>query len=75
MDKAMSIRSQRGRAAQKKRGSSMGIFYVVLAVIAIAGVALLATANQRSSADTSSRPPCARFYATQNPEYPLPCGA
>ena len=34
----------------------MGIFYAVLAVIAIAGVAVLATVNQRSSADTSSRP-------------------
>jgi len=31
----------------------MGIFYVVLAVIAIVGVGLLATANQRSSAGTS----------------------
>src|SRR5215216_2549390 len=49
----MSTRSQRGRVAQKKRGSSMGMFYVLLAVIAIIGVALLATANQRSSADTS----------------------
>jgi protein-disulfide isomerase len=49
----MNTRSQRGRVAQKKRGSSIGIFYVVLAVIAIVGVALLATANQRPSADTS----------------------
>jgi protein-disulfide isomerase len=54
--KAMSTRSQRGRVAQKKRGSSMGIFYLVLVIIAIAGVALLATANQRPSADISSRP-------------------
>jgi len=52
----MSTRSQRGRVAQKKRGSSMGIFYLVLVIIAIAGVALLATANQRPSADISSRP-------------------
>jgi protein-disulfide isomerase len=52
----MSARSQRGRVAQKKRSSSIGIFYVVLAIIAIAGVALLATANQRPSADPSSRP-------------------
>jgi protein-disulfide isomerase len=51
--KIMSARSQRGRVAQKKRGSSMGIFYLVLAIIAIAGVALLATANQRPSADTN----------------------
>ena len=52
----MSTRLQRGRAAQKKRGSSIGIFYVVLAVIAIAGVALLALVNQRSGASTSGRP-------------------
>ncbi len=52
----MSTRSQRGRVAQKKPGSSLGIFYVVLALVAIAGVALLATANQRPSVDTSSRP-------------------
>jgi protein-disulfide isomerase len=52
----MSTRSQRGRAVQKKRGSSMGIFYAVLALIAIAGVAVLATTNQRPSADTSGRP-------------------
>ncbi|MEO7912248.1 MAG: DsbA family protein [Roseiflexaceae bacterium] len=49
----MSIHSQRGRVAQKKRGSAIGIFYVVLAVIAIAGVALLATMNQRPGADTN----------------------
>jgi protein-disulfide isomerase len=53
--KAMSTRSQRGRVAQKKRGGSMGIFYAVLAVIAIAGVAVLATVNQGPSVD-SSRP-------------------
>jgi len=34
----------------------MGIFYLVLAIIAIAGVALLATANLRQSAGTSARP-------------------
>lgn len=52
----MSTRSQHGRAAPQKRGSSMGIFYAILAVIAIGGVALLATTNQRPSADTSGRP-------------------
>ena len=53
----MSTRSQRGRVAKKnKRGSSIGIFYVVLAIIAIAGVALLATVSQRPGADTSGRP-------------------
>jgi protein-disulfide isomerase len=52
----MSTRSQRGRVAQKKRGSSMGIFYAVLAVIAVAGVAVLAIANQRPGADISNRP-------------------
>lgn len=52
----MSTRSQRGRVVQKKRGSSRRIFYVILAVIAVGGVALLATMNQRSGADTSSRP-------------------
>lgn len=52
----MNTRSQRGRAVQKNRSSSMGIFYAVLAVIAIAGVAVLATVNQRPSADTNSRP-------------------
>jgi len=52
----MGTRSQRGRLVQKRRSGSMGIFYVVLAVIAIAGVALLATLNQRPSADTSGRP-------------------
>ena len=41
----MSTRSQRGRVVQKKRGGSMGIFYALLAVIAIGGVALLATAG------------------------------
>jgi protein-disulfide isomerase len=51
--KAMSTRSQRGRVAQEKRGGSLGIFYVILAIIAIAGVALLATANQRPGIDTS----------------------
>src|SRR5690349_9731716 len=52
----MSTRSQRGRVAQTKRGNPMGIFYALLAVIAVAGVALLATANQRPSADTGARP-------------------
>src|SRR5258705_369893 len=52
----MNTRSQRGRAVQNKRSNSMGIFYAVLAVIAIAGVAVLATVNQRPSADTNSRP-------------------
>jgi protein-disulfide isomerase len=56
MDKAMSTRSQRGRVAKKKPGSSIGIFYVVLAIIAIAGVALLATVSQRPGTDTSGRP-------------------
>ena len=51
----MSTRSQRGRVAQKKRANSMGIFYALLAVIAIAGVALLATANQRPGANTGAR--------------------
>ncbi|MEP7191118.1 MAG: thioredoxin domain-containing protein [Roseiflexaceae bacterium] len=49
----MSTRSQHGRVAQKKRSRSIGMFYVLLAVIAIIGVAVLATANQRSSADTN----------------------
>jgi len=52
----MSTRSQHGRAAPKKRGGSMGIFYAILAVIAVGGVVLLATINQRPSADTSGRP-------------------
>jgi protein-disulfide isomerase len=52
----MSTRSQRGRVAQKKRGSSIGIFYVVLAAIAIVGVALLAIASLRPNADISNRP-------------------
>jgi protein-disulfide isomerase len=52
----MSTRSQRGRVAQKKRGSSIGIFYALLAVIAIAGVAVLAIVNQRPSADIDIRP-------------------
>jgi protein-disulfide isomerase len=52
----MSTHSQRGRVARKKRANSMGIFYAILAVIAIAGVALLATVNQRPGTDTSSRP-------------------
>ena len=51
--KAMSTRSQRGRVAQKKRGGSLGIFYLILAIIAIVGVALLAIANQRPGTDTS----------------------
>jgi protein-disulfide isomerase len=51
----MSTRSQRGRLAQKKRGSSMSIFYAVLAIIAIAGLALLASVLRRPSADSSSR--------------------
>lgn len=49
----MSTRPQRRRVAQKKRGSSMIIFYVVLAVIAIIGVALLATANQRPTTEAN----------------------
>src|SRR5215212_237377 len=52
----MNTHSQRGRTVQKPRSSSIGIFYAVLAVIAIAGVAVLATVSQRSSADISSRP-------------------
>jgi protein-disulfide isomerase len=40
---------------QQKRRGSKGIFYVILAVIAVAGVALLATINMRPSADTSGR--------------------
>jgi protein-disulfide isomerase len=52
----MRTHSQRGRVAQKKRGSSIGIFYVILALVAIAGVALLATANQRPGANPSERP-------------------
>ena len=59
----MSTHSQRGRVAKKKRGSSIGIFYVVLAIVAIVGVALLATAYQRSSADTSGRPSIATTVA------------
>jgi protein-disulfide isomerase len=51
----MSIRSQRGRTVQKRRGGSpMGIFYALLAIIAIGGVALLATTNQRTATDTAS---------------------
>jgi protein-disulfide isomerase len=54
--KAMSTRSQRGRVAQKKRSnSSMGIFYAILALIAIVGVALLVVANQRPTGDDSNR--------------------
>ena len=52
----MSTRSQRGRVAQKKRGGSMGLFYAILAVIAIGGVALLATLNQRQAPTDTSRP-------------------
>ena len=52
----MSTRSQRGRAVQKKRRNSIGLFYALLAVIAIAGVAVLATANQRPSTDPNGRP-------------------
>lgn len=52
----MSTRSQRGRAVQKNRGNPMGIFYAILAVIAIAGVAVLVIANQRPGANTSGRP-------------------
>jgi len=53
----MSTRSQRGRVAQKKRaGSSMGIFYAILAVIAIGGVALLATMNRGASPSAANRP-------------------
>jgi len=63
-DNSMSTRSQRGRAVQKKRGgSSMGIFYALLAIIAIGGVALLATTNQRTSADTATRPTIAATVA------------
>jgi protein-disulfide isomerase len=52
----MNTHSQRGRVVQKKRGPSIGIFYIALVIIAIAGVALLATANQRPAAGTSGRP-------------------
>jgi len=53
----MSTRSRRGRVVQKKRGgASMGIFYAILAIVAIAGVALLATVNQSTSPDTADRP-------------------
>jgi protein-disulfide isomerase len=52
----MGTRSQRGRMAQKKRRSSMRLFYVILAVIAIGGIALLATVNQRTSPAVSNRP-------------------
>src|SRR5689334_19485824 len=52
----MSTHSQRGRIAHKKRGGSLGIFYAILAVIAIAGVAMLAIANQRSATSTNNRP-------------------
>jgi protein-disulfide isomerase len=55
-EKVMSTRSQRGRIAQKKHSGTIGIFYAVLAVIAIAGVAVLATTNRRPSVDTSNRP-------------------
>src|SRR6187399_1975879 len=52
----MSTRLQRGRKAQKKRNNTMGIFYAMLALIAIAGVAVLATVSRRPSLDASSRP-------------------
>jgi protein-disulfide isomerase len=52
----MSTRSQRGRVARKKRGSSMGLFYAILAIIAIGGVALLATTTQRTTPSDPSRP-------------------
>jgi protein-disulfide isomerase len=53
----MSTRSQRGRAAQKKRGgSSIGVFYAILAIVAIAGVAALALASRSASPGSASRP-------------------
>ena len=50
----MSARSQRGRVVQNKRGgNSMGLFYALLAIIAIGGVTLLATTSQRPASDTA----------------------